>query len=160
MFKISIHQKSTAMKKFLVLFYSLIIAFSSFAFNSKNINEELLKSFNGTFPNAREVTWTESAENYVVNFMDNGIRTRITFTKDGNFLSSTRYYNGQKLPLYIFINLKYRYPGKTVFGVTEFATISSIEYFIKMEDSKSWYTIKTDNNVNFEIVEKYKKALE
>jgi hypothetical protein len=146
------------MKKFFILLYSLIISGTSFTFALSNINEKLVRSFKETFPNAVQVLWTELPEAYLVNFVENGIRSRIIYDKNGNFISSTRTYLAYDLPYYILISIKKKYPEKRIFGVTELASATSTEYYIKMEDSKVWTTIKIDNGGNLELVEKYKKA--
>jgi hypothetical protein len=146
------------MKKFFILLYSFIISGTSFTFALSNINEKLVRSFKETFPDAVQVLWTELPEAYLVNFVENGIRSRIIYDKNGNFISSTRTYLAYDLPYYILISIKKKYPEKRIFGVTELASATSTEYYIKMEDSKVWTTIKIDNGGNLELVEKYKKA--
>jgi len=146
------------MKQFFILLYSLILSGNSFTFAMSNINEKLVRSFKETFPNAVQVMWTELPEAYLVNFVENGIRSRIVYDKNGNFLSSTRTYLSNDLPYYILISIKKKYPEKRIFGVTELASGTTTEYYIKMEDSKVWTTIKIDKCGNLELVEKYKKA--
>ena len=79
-------------------------------------------------------------------------------TRTGIFLSSVRYYFEKDLPLNIICKLKQKYPGKTVFGVTEMTTESEVNYYITLEDATSWMTVKTGTDGNMELVEKYKKA--
>jgi hypothetical protein len=146
------------MKQFFILLYSLIISGTSFTFGMTPINEKLVRSFKETFPNAVQVMWTELPEAYLVNFVENGVRSRIVYDKNGNFVSSTRTYLAHDLPYYILISIKKKYPEKRIFGVTELGSGSTTEYYIKMEDSKVWTTIKIDNGGNLELVEKYKKA--
>jgi hypothetical protein len=147
------------MKKLIILFYSLILGAGSFALNSKNFNEKLFRSFKETFPKAEQVIWTELPETYIVNFVENGIRSRIVYDKNGDFISSTRTYFARDLPYYVLICINKKYPEKRIFGVTEIASSGTIEYYIKMEDSKIWATIKVDGSGNLELVEKYKKAM-
>jgi hypothetical protein len=146
------------MKQLLILLYSLIISGTSFGFATSNINERLVRSFKETFPNAMQVIWTELPEAYLVNFLENGIRSRIVYDKSGNFISSTRTYLSKNLPYYILIRIKKKYPDKRIFGVTELASSNGTEYYIKMNDSKVWTTIRIDNDGNLELVEKYQKA--
>jgi hypothetical protein len=145
------------MKKLFILFYSLILGAGSFALDSKNFNEKLLRSFKETFPKAEQVIWTELPGTYIVSFVENGIRSRIVYDKTGDFISSTRTYTAEDLPYYILISITKKYPEKRIFGVTEIASSSTVEYYIKMEDSKVWATFKVDSSGNLELVEKYKK---
>jgi hypothetical protein len=150
--------KSTAMKKLIVLAYSLMIGVSSFAYSGINVNEKLLQTFKERFPNAEQVNWTEMPESYIVNFMEDGVRTNITYDKDGAFVRSTRYYKEQNLPYYLLTAIKRKYTGKKIFSVTEISTPDGIEYYVKLEDAKIWQTILLDNDGILGVVEKYKKA--
>src|SRR5450631_3551711 len=146
------------MKEFFVLFYSLVLGANSFNYNAKNVNEKLIQSFKESFPNAEQVAWEEFSGTYVVNFVDDGVRSNIAYEKDGTFLRSTRYYTERNLPYYLLINIKKKYADKKIFSITEISTISHIEYYIKLEDAKVVTTVKVDSDGNLALVEKYRKA--
>ena len=147
------------MKKSLIISISMMV-FSLAMYANVEVNEKVLKSFKETFPKAEQVNWQEYSDNYVVNFMELGIRERITYDKDGNFISATRYYLEENLPTNILFKVKKKYPGQKVFGVTEVETDTSVDYYIKLEDSSNWTTVKSDVSGVMEVVEKYKKAEE
>ena len=146
------------MKKLIALVSSVVIGFHALAFATRNVNEKLLQSFKENFPKAEQVNWKESQENYLVNFVEYGIRTSIVYDKDGNFISSSRYYQEKNLPYYILINIRKKYPEKKIYGVVEVSTIEAIDYYIKLEDAKVWTTIKMDSEGNLSLVEKLQKA--
>ena len=146
------------MKKLFVLFWSLLISGLSFAGSPINVNEQVIRLFKENFPDAVQVLWVEFPNTYVVSFVEDGIRSRITYGKDGSFIGSYRYYNERTLPYYLLSNLKKKYPHKTIFGITEIASDSDIAYFVKMEDSKVWITLRMDTDGNLNVVEKYEKA--
>ncbi len=146
------------MKKLFSLFYSLIIGIFSFALPPRNVNEKLLETFKESFPKAEQVNWKELPETYIVNFVEDGIRSVIVYEKDGTFISSTRYYFEQNLPYYLLVNIKKKYPEKKIFGIIEVSTPTGISYFIKMEDHSVWTTFKMDSDGNLTLVEKLKKA--
>jgi hypothetical protein len=122
------------------------------------ISEKMLSSFKQTFPDAEQVKWLESADRYTVNFKESGILTKIDYDKDGNFISSLRYYTEKNLPINILCRLQKKYADKKVFGVTEMTSEGSVEYYIKMEDAENWITVKSSAEGNMMVVEKYKKA--
>jgi hypothetical protein len=122
------------------------------------INEKLLQTFKQTFPDAEQVKWMEAEDKYTVNFKEKGILTKIEYDKEGNFLSSLRYYTEKNLPVNILCRLQKKYADKKVFGVTEMATETSVEYYIKLEDDNSWMTVRSGVDGNLQVVEKYKKA--
>ncbi|MFI5154259.1 MAG: hypothetical protein ACHQET_13045 [Chitinophagales bacterium] len=145
------------MKKSLIISISMM-AFSLALYANVEVNEKVLKSFKETFPKAEQVNWQEYSDNYVVNFMELGIRERITYDKDGNFVSATRYYLEENLPTNILFKVKKKFPGQKVFGVTELETDISVDYYIKLVDDSNWTTVKSDVSGVMEVVEKYKKA--
>ena len=144
------------MKKVFITAISILIL--GLTMQAAEVNEKVLKSFKETFPKAEQVNWQEFTDNYVVNFTSVGIRERITYDKDGNFISATRYYLQENLPANIICKLKKKYPNQKVYGVTEITTDSNVEYYVKLEDEANWTTIKSDNSGIMEVVEKYKKA--
>jgi len=78
---------------------------------------------------------------------------------EGNFIGSTRYYKEQHLPTGILYKLKKKYSDKNVFGVTEITSGDEVNYYVKLEDEKSWITVKINGNGQMELIEKYRKAL-
>ena len=153
------------MKKFLIVFATLLIGLSSFAFSPREIDEKLIHTFNTNFPNAVSVSWSELPESYVVNFVENGIRSRVIYQKDGSFVHFTRYYQEQNLPFFVRFKVTKLYPNKKIFGVVEISTVSEqenillVEYYVKMEDEKSWLTVRVDSDGYLKVVDKYRKAL-
>ncbi len=144
------------MKKVILFACVLLIAASSFA-NKPKISEKALKAFKTTFTDARDVVWSDTENVYTVKFMQQGINTYVKYDEDGNFMSSRRYYEADQLPVDIQCKLKKKYADKNIFGVTEFIVGDEINYYVKLEDEKSWLTIKIDNARNMEVTEKYLK---
>lgn len=152
------------MKKILILFIAFFIGVRSFANIPPNIDEKLIHSFQLAFPNAREVSWYEGAETYQVYFEEGDIKTRISYWKDGLYVQFLRYYRERNLPSYIQFRVKKEYPGKTISSITELSSISGpeneikVEYNIKMEDAKTWITVRVDANGYLKVIEKFRKA--
>ena len=144
------------MKKVLLAACVLLITASSFA-NAPKVSEKALKAFRATFTDAENVVWTDAAEVYTVKFTQQGINTYVKYDEEGNFISSRRYYSGDQLPIDIQCKLKKKFADKTIFGVTEQIIGDDTAYFVKLEDAKSWTTVKIDNLRVMEVVENYKK---
>jgi len=159
------------MKKLFILTCTLLFGIGSFAYNPRNIDEKLVQAFSVSFPRAEKVSWQELTQAYVVSFVDNGIRSRITYQKkDGVILSYIRYYFEETLPVNIRLGIKREFPGKKIWGVVEISTQPDPEdqtpeqglqtvYYVKLESAKTWTTVKLDTNGNTDIVERYRKAL-
>ena len=153
------------MKKFFIMFSALLLSLSLIARDPGpgEIDDKLIKTFATSFPKAERVHWYEMPKAWVVNFVADGIRSRIVYTKDGKVTEFTRYYFEANLPFLIRSKIKDVYPNKSIFGVVEVSVIaeggiSKMDYFVKLEDEKTWVTVKSDNEGNLRVVEKYKKA--
>jgi hypothetical protein len=145
------------MKKFLFIIYLSAASISSFARATWNINEKIVRNFKEIYPNAVQVSWMEYPETYAVYFVEDGIKVNIIFDKDGGFVSSVRYYKEDYLPYYLLAEIKRKYPSKKVYSVSELTSPGTITYFIKLEDPKTWTTIKMDSEGNMNLVEKLNK---
>jgi hypothetical protein len=153
------------MKKLFIIFSSLLLSFCVIARDpgTGGIDDKLIQSFSTSFPKAEQVHWYEMSKAWVVNFVADGIRSRVVYLKDGKITEFTRYYFEQNLPFLIRSKVKEAYPNKNIFGVVEVSIkmesgSSRIEYHIKLEDDKSWMTVKSDNEGNLTVEEKYKKV--
>jgi len=144
------------MKKIILFAAILLVTGSSFATITPT-PEKALKAFKATFKDAENVVWTDAADAYTVKFSQQGINTFVKYDADGNFISSRRYYSGDQLPVDIQCKLKKKFSDKTIFGVTEFIVGDDVNYFVKMEDAKTWITVKVDNARVIEVTEKYGK---
>ena len=143
------------MKKSITLVFALLLVAGAYAFN---INEKVLASFKQTFNSAEQVKWEEFKDYYSVSFVHSGIRSKVNYDRDGNMISSMRYYAPEMLPLNVLGKLKREFPKKALYGVTEITSGSQVAYYIKMHDEKNWYTVKVDNDGYAEVYEKFRKA--
>lgn len=142
------------MKKVITTFAALFMIVAAFA---SAPNDKVLKIFNATFISPQEVTWYDHADYYDVSFVQAGIRSSVKYDKEGNFMSSIRYYGEQNLPINVVCQLKKKYASKKVYGVTEVTNSDIINYFVKLEDEKNWITVRVSGNGQMTSIEKYKK---
>ena len=143
------------MKKLFVILCSTFLVASAFA---ADVNEKVLKTFQQTFVNAESVKWEEFKTYYTVSFRHSGIQSKVNYDMEGTMLGSIRYYAPQMLPLNIFNKLKKNYSKDKLYGVTEVTFGDEVAYFVKIETSKTWITLKVDASGNAELHEKLKKA--
>ena len=146
------------MKKFILAGLSFLIVFQSFANNDSSVAEKLQQAFRESFPNAERVQWSKEPDFYVVNFVENGVLTRITYNEEGKFNRSIRNYSAQSLPYYLVNVVKAKYANQNIYGITEIASSTTIEYFVKLEGAKFWTTVNLSSDGNSYIVERYRKA--
>ena len=124
----------------------------------EDVNEKVLKVFEATFPVVTDVKWKEYTDYYSASFRQNGIQTEVRYDKEGNFISSLRYYKEERLPLSILTQIKKRYSTKSIFGVTELTVGSDVAYFVTLEDEKTWLVVKADQSGNMQVQDKFKKG--
>ncbi|HWK03494.1 MAG TPA: hypothetical protein VNS58_07675 [Puia sp.] len=123
---------------------------------SSVVSEKLLQEFRESFPNAERTNWYETDNRYIVSFVERGILSRITYKKNGSFINSFRYYGERDLPYYLITNLKKKYAGQKIFGVTEITTTSDIVYYVKLEGPRYWITVSLNSEGDCAIVESYR----
>ena len=146
--------KYLAMKKIIALFIGCLAVASTYA----DPNEKVLKAFEETFSAAKNVKWQDYTDYFSVSFDNAGTFSRINYDLNGNIIGSTRYYVPNQLPLNILTKLKRENAKKELFGVTEVTVGDEMVYFVKLYDTKNWYTLKVDTEGNSEVYEKYRKG--
>jgi hypothetical protein len=143
------------MKKILL---AAIVFASSFTAMADGPSQRVLDAFNKTFPNVKEVAWTENEQSFEVKFKQNEILAKVTYDKEGNILKTLRYYYEQNLPLLILSKVKTKFADKKIFGVTEESSEEGTYYHIILEDEKHWINITADNFGAIKVNRKFNKA--
>ena len=122
------------------------------------IGEKLQQDFHQSFPGAEKINWQESNNGYLVSFVQKGMIARISYKRNGDFISSFRNYGESELPYYLVNSLKKKYPGQKIFGVTEISTVSDISYFVKLEGPKRWITVSLSKEGDWFVTDSYRKS--
>lgn len=135
-----------------LLLFSLVLSATA------AVNEKVLKAFNETFRNAREVQWHEYETAYQVNFRHNEVATSVIYDKDGNIIEARRHSKEDILPLMIREKLKKRFEGKQVFGVTEVVTDGQTTYRIVLHDAQKWVIVDSDSSGILMVHDRFNKA--
>lgn len=146
------------MKK-LLSFFIVTSIFLSLGFTNRNINAspKVLEVFNQTFKNPKEVTWYISENESSAFFIDNDIRTKITYDNKANFLCSRRYYTENNLPFNILLKIRSKYKDKKIGIVTEVIEEGTIIYSINVEDEHTVYVLESDGNAHVKVQSRFKK---
>ncbi|HEY4935487.1 MAG TPA: hypothetical protein VII44_02845 [Puia sp.] len=141
--------------------FVLLAQIHAFAGNDPaTVNEKLIKAFQTAFPMAEKVDWNENGDHYFVHFKENSVLSEIEYDHEGNFIESERYYKDISLvPIHLAWELHKKFPDKTVYGITETNTESESYYYVKLEDSKEWITVKGSSDGICQVVEKFNKQL-
>src|SRR5437899_1685260 len=112
----------------------LIMAAVSYAYAKPPVSEKVLKIFSNSFPGVDNTRWFEY-ENYYEAYFDNGeVKCRIKFDTDGKVVSAIRYYSEKMVSPFLKAKLAAKFPGKTIFGVTEVNSDDELTYNFVLED--------------------------
>ena len=122
------------------------------------VDQKVLAAFNKTFQNVQEVSWTEFDNSYQVSFKQNTISSKITYDKQGNIVSTIRYYFEEQLPLMILSKVKNKYASQKIHGVVEVSSEQGTFFHITLVNETHWTTIKADAYGNLAVENKFKKA--
>ena len=149
------------MKKLVILITAFVVSFQTFAYDP--INEKLIQSFKTTFPNAAQVSWQELHSEFIVSFVEQNIRARAYYDKEGALRQVIRYYHEQTLPFNILHTIKQQFGGKKIFGIVEVTAPSAdknleTEYYVKLEDARHWITVKVNSHGNASVTQRLRKA--
>ncbi len=144
------------MKKIFVLALAALFSAGAYA-HHVSVSEKALKAFNETFTTAKEVSWHENGNEYSVRFLQEDVRYVVHYSQEGKIIGAMRFYKPAHLPLNILAEVTRLYSNKKLFGVTEITSGDSVAYFVKMEDSKYFTTVKFTPYGESEVYEKIKK---
>ncbi len=142
------------MKKILLV---VLMAYSSTMFAAAP-TEKVLSSFNKSFPEAKNVSWSEDESSYVVYFSKGMEQCRLWYSKDGDILKSIRYYTKELLNPFIQSRIEAKYAGLSIHDIVEVNSEEGIEYFITLEDDKKWYRVKSDATGQLHLEKKLVKG--
>lgn len=144
--------------KRILLSAAIVTALSFPALAKDDPGQKVLDAFNKTFPDVKEVAWSDQENSYEVKFKQNELLTKVTYDQEGNILKTLRYYYEQNLPVLVLSKVKSRFSDKKIFGVTEESSDNGTYYHIILEDEKHWINITADCYGGIQVDKKFNKA--
>lgn len=135
-----------------------VLLLTLFAFANPPVSEKVLKQFTSIFPTVQDARWFEAEDHYDVYFEKEGVKYHIRYDLNGKMVSTRNYYDATKLSPFLKAKLSEKYPGKTIFGVTEITSSEEMFYVINLEDEKRWTNIRVDATGQITEIEKLQKA--
>lgn len=148
------------MKK-LIFMCLVAVSFTTGIFASPlpDASEKILKLFHHDFPDVQKQIFHDYGDSYVVYFKkEDNSSCRVYYNLDGTMLKTIKYYSATELDPFIRAKVNAKYKGKTIFGVTEVASNEEHFYQIILQDTKKWYTIKSDATGSITLVSKLVKT--
>jgi hypothetical protein len=80
------------------------------------------------------------------------------YDTDGNIRFSIRNYSEDLLPPFINARVHKKYPGKTIWGVTELSSEDGLIYKVFLQDDKYWYHLSVNTSGDISLDEKFIKG--
>ena len=114
------------------------------------VSTKAVRSFKKAFKTVNDEKWYEMPDGYRANFTLNGVRHRMDYDKQGNWLHTIRYYDEKKLPTEVRRLVASTYLDYSVTLVEEIETSDNkISYVIHLEGETKWINIKVaDQEIN------------
>ena len=135
-----------------------LLVSAAVAFAAPPVTEKVLQKFKASFPAVQEVTWYEGSNYYEAYFEKDNVKYHLFYDKEGRITGSRNYYVGEKLCPFLKAKVAEKYPGKTIFGVTEITTGEERYYVMALEDEKTWTNIRVDAVGQIQVLDKMQKA--
>lgn len=152
------------MKKLVFVFLSAILSTGIFAAippsPSPGQTAKILKLFHQDFPEIVNAQINSFGNYYMVHFQNEEKKStcNLYYDTEGNVLQTIMYYTGAELAPFLRTKIMTAYEGKTIFSVTEFSNINEHYYQIILEDSKSLFIIKAEDNGPVNLIKKFVRA--
>lgn len=110
--------------------------------DASTVNIRATKDFSKTFKNVNNQTWYKVGTGYIANFLSEGVDYRINYDNKGRWQSNLLTYTEDHLPFEVRDLVKSRFYDYTIFVCYEYQFTEGKAYIIKMEDAKSYKTLK------------------
>jgi len=107
-----------------------------------NINEKAVKHFSKSYEKQNKASWFAVEDGFVAIFTEDGIKTKAYYDSKGRPAGEVRTYQEDKLPKEIRHMVKSTYYDFNIFLVNEVSVGNAKVYLVKIEDSKSFKTIR------------------
>ena len=127
--------------------------------NIGDINARALKEFSKTFKTAANASWYEmpGGKGYVAKFNQDGVETRVNYDHKGRWTGTILTYTEAHLPRDVRHMVKSNYYDYSIFLVQEVKVGDKTAYLVKIEDEKSFETIRVVDG-EMDEYESYKKG--
>lgn len=144
------------MKKMFALVALLVCAALSYA--NPPVTEKVARQFRESFPAVQDVKWYEGVNYFEAYFEQDDVKYHLLYNPEGKVIGSRNYYKAEKLSPYLKAKVGEKYPGKSIFGVTEIANSEEMFCVVVLEDGKTWTNVRVDAMGQIYQLEKLKKA--
>lgn len=111
-----------------------------------SINSKAIKHFGKSYHKQNNAAWFAVSDGFVAIFSADGIKTKMYYDTKGRPVGEVRTYQEDKLPKEIRHMVKSTYYDFNIFVVDEVTLGTAKVYLVKIEDSKSFKTIRIQDD--------------
>lgn len=123
-----------------------------------DISTKAVQNFVSNYPEVTDVKWFKSSCGLTgAYFEKDNTRTWAYYDKTGTCQYIIRHYYEEKLAAQIKELLSDKFPGFSIFHISEVTKNEKIAYVVKMQNKTSWKTVKVIGD-EMEVVEEYLKS--
>lgn len=127
----------------LLTIISSFLGSSAMANDDQKITPSVLKSFQRSFSDAKEVHWAVRKNFYRADFELNGQYITAFYSVDGNFLAASRNITTAQLPVVLQTDIKKEYASFWVTELFELSSEQEIAYFLTLENADTKLVLKS-----------------
>lgn len=146
------------MKKLFLIIIATVQSALFLLANNPPLDERVSKSFHTIFKEAENTVWVTHEKYNDVSFKVNDMPMRARFDNEGNLTILTRYYEENKLPVFVKQKLNREYKGFQIYGITELSGPEIFSYTIAMRSDKKITVVVTDINGSVVSERKFKRG--
>ena len=104
---------------------------------------KLMKHFTALFQNSSNQEWAETNQTFFVSFINNGQKTRASFTKNGMMNYAITNSDLKQLPEALQHHIENNYPGYTIFNAIEIDAYNTTAHQVILENAAGFVTLKS-----------------
>ena len=124
---------------------------------SNNIAPQVVKAFETTFTDAKDIVWTINSNFYKVDFILNGQAVTAFYNQEGELTAVTRNISSLQLPFMLQTEIKKDYSSYWITNLFELSNENGTEYYITLEDANNKVVLKSIANAEWSTYSKTKK---
>lgn len=146
------------MKPLLILFTLVTFLFSQpILANERDVTPSVLKSFQTTFSDAKDVEWIVGESLYKARFELSGQVVMAYYNTQGLLLAVTRNITSHQLPLALQTTMKKSHEGLWITELFEMSNDEGTLYYVTLESAESKVVLKSSANSSWNVYSKIKK---
>jgi hypothetical protein len=151
--------KPTVMKLLIITLATLLSIFTTTAkATEEKVSPVVLQSFNQSFENASEVTWTVTSQYYKAEFEYNDQYVTAYYDGTGNMIALTRNITSVQLPITLQASLKKDYQSMWITDLFEVNDDQGTSYYVTLENADSKIILKSSFGSSWSTYQRQRKS--